>query len=170
MNSKFTTGVLITVISTAVLGIILVLVFAFGPNFSAGDNLSVIEIEAIDNSQEEVEFNSLDFYPGKSHSYQVKVKAVKTGDYKINFNFETEKVSALSDYVTVRILDDEDNVIYEELLKKALEDDNITVECSMKNNKKENYQIVYYMDSSVGNEAKNLELTLDLIISVSEKK
>ena len=76
----------------------------------------------------------------------------------------------MSDYVTVRILDDEDNVIYEELLKKALEDDNITIECSMKNNKKENYQIVYYMDSSVGNEAKNLELTLDLIISVSEKK
>ena len=39
----------------------------------------------------------------------------------------------------------------------------------LEKNSKEELTVVYYMESTVGNEAKNLEITVDLFITISEK-
>ena len=170
LSKKFTSGVLITTIVTAVLAFIIILLFMLGPNYPIqGADVSVIEVKVEDGSETEIEFKELEFYPGIAHDYTIKLQSKKTSKFAISFNFTTEEMTALSQYVKVKIIDSDDNVLYDQLVKEAIEADAFVVDLNLKKNSKDELKVVYYMESSVGNEAKNLEFTLDLVITIEEK-
>ena len=170
INSKVANGIVITTIVTAVVSVKLVLIFMLGPNYPIqGADVSIIEIKVEDNSETEIEFKELEFYPGTSYDYTIKLNTKKTSKYEISFDFTAEEMSALSQYVKVKIVDSKENILYDELVKDAIESDPFVASYDLEKNSKEELTVVYYMESTVGNEAKNLEITVDLFITISEK-
>ena len=170
LSNKVTNGILIATIATAVLTVIFVLIFMLGPNYPIqGADVSVIEVKVEDGSETEIEFNELEFYPGVAYDYTIKLKSKKTAEFEISFDFTAEEMSSLSQYVKVKIIDSKENVLYDKLVKDAIEDEAFVVEADLEKNVKEDLTVIYYMEHTVGNEAKNLELTLDLVITIDEK-
>ena len=170
LNNKLTNGVFVATGAAAAITFILVLIFMLGPTFPVEKtDLSIIDVNVSDGTETEVEFESLVFNPGTEHEYTIKLKTKKTGKYEISFDFNAEEVSALSQYVKVKILDSDNNVLYDQILQDAIDGEIFKVDCELEKNIKDNLTVVYYLESTVGNEAKNLELTIDLVISITKK-
>ena len=167
LNKKFTTGVLVTVISLAIIGLILVLFFIFWSKLPIiTTDVSIIEINLEDGSEEKIEFKNLELIPGSSVEYNVKVKVDKTDEYLLSFDFLIVKDSRLKRYTRVKIVDEDGVIICDETLKNLLDSEE-GIDYVFKISKSEPLylDIIYYMDESVGNEAKKLSMTFDLIIS-----
>ena len=170
LNNKVTNGVLITTMVTAVLTIIIILIFMLGPNYPIqGADVSVIEVKVEDGSETEIEFKELEFYPGASYDYTIKLKTNKTAKFGISFDFNAEETSELGQYVKVKIIDSKANVLYDELIKDAIDGEVFTVDLDLVKKQDEELTVVYYMESTVGNEAKNLDFLLDLVVTIEEK-
>ena len=61
------------------------------------------------------------------------------------------------------------NVVCDELLADAIEDDNIVFPVDFEANDKNEIKIVYYLPLDVGNEAKKAEAQFELILTASNE-
>ncbi len=166
LNKKFTTGILITVMLLAIIGLILVLFFIFGDMFPIiATDVSVIEINLEDGKEEVIEFKNLELIPGSEVEYNVKVTVDKSDEYVLSFDFITLKDSKLKKYTHVKIVDENGVVICDELLKNLLDTEGIDHVFKISKLNPLYLDIIYYMEESVGNEAKGLEMTFDIIVS-----
>ena len=166
LNNKFTTGVLITVMSTAIIGLILVLIFIFGNNYPiVVTDVSIIEFNLNDGSEQVIEFKDLDFIPGSVNDYTVKINTKKSNEYILSFDFLEKDESKLKDYVHMKIVDEDGTVIFDKLLSELINEDKVNYLFYLEKGNPKYFEIVYYMEETVGNEAKGLEMTFDLIVS-----
>ena len=167
LNKKFTTGLLITVAALAIIGILLVLFVTFfkdGFPIIATD-VSIIEINLDDDSEQIIEFKDLELIPGYGIEYNVKVSVDKSDEYDLSFDFVTLDDSKLKKYTHVKIVDEDGVVICDELLKELLDNDGVTHTFKISRFNPLYLDVIYYMDESVGNEAKGLEMTFNLVVS-----
>ena len=78
---------------------------------------------------------------------------------------ETEE-GTLKHYARVKILAN-DEVLHDELLATAFENDNIVIPIDFRKDKNTELKIVYYLPLEVGNEAKNTEAVFELQLTAS---
>ena len=153
LNNKFTTGILITVMSTAIIGLVLVLIFIFGNNYPIiATDVSIIEFNLDDGSEQVIE-------------YTVKINTKESNDYVLTFLFFEKEESKLKEYIHVKIVEEDDKVVFDMLLSDIIKDDKISYLFYLDEETPKYFDIIYYMDETVGNEAKGLEMTFDLIVS-----
>lgn len=166
LNNKFTTGILITVMSTAIIGLVLVLIFIFGNNYPIiATDVSIIEFNLDDGSEQVIEFQDLEFVPGSMNDYTVKINTKESNDYILSFLFFEKEESKLKEYIHVKIVEEDDKVVFDMLLSDIIKDDKISYLFYLDEETPKYFDIIYYMDETVGNEAKGLEMTFDLIVS-----
>ena len=124
-----------------------------------------ITIHVETDETELVSFRHIGLIPGESCEYKIKFKGKE--DVILEFDFIEKEEKSLKNFAYVRIVS-EDNVIFEELLADAFENEEIVVPISFYKKLNTELTIIYYRPDEVGNEAKNAEADFDLEIRASE--
>ncbi len=171
LNNKFTTGILITVMTTAIIGLILVLIFIFGNNYPIiATDVSIIEINLNDRTEQVIEFKDLEFVPGSVNDYTIKVETNKSSEYILSFDFAEVTDSKLKDYVHMKIVEEDDTVVYDKLLSDLIDGGGENYLFYLDEETPKYFEVIYYMDESVGNEAKGLDMTFVLNVTSNIKE
>jgi hypothetical protein len=74
------------------------------------------------------------------------------------------KDGTLGDFARVKLLS-HGNELYDKLLSEAFDGEAIELEVDLKNHINSELQVVYYLPSDVGNEAKGAEAFFELLVS-----
>lgn len=133
-------------------------------DMASSDEVDEIEIRVNNHTIELIEFKDLSLIPGESCTYTVNLKGAATKRYILSLDFIEKGDQTLKDYARVKMISG-DEVIYDELLADAFEDDDIAFDVDFSEYRNTELTIVYYMPMDVGNEAKNAEALFDLEIS-----
>lgn len=165
MNKNRITNIIFgSLVALVVIGIALIIWMLLNPILRN----NVIRVDVEDNGEKIVAFERLNIIPGDVEEYTIKLKSEVSCTYEINFGFQELENKGLKDHVYIKIQMD-DEVLCDKLLKDVFEDEAITFECTMKRKKRYDIKVTYYMLETVGNEAKNMESTFNLVISATNK-
>ena len=132
------------------------------------DERNVIKISLDEGDIKPVKFDALSLVPGDECEYEVKLVKGGAGKFDLSLDFVETGDGTLKDYAWVKIIT-AGNVVYEELLVDALENENITFPVDFEEDKNTEFQIVYYLPIDVGNEAKNAEAKFGLMLTASNE-
>ena len=113
------------------------------------------------NKNEIVAFDVNNMLPGDSIYQQYNVSVSCTGDVTVKFRANIKDKEKLSEVLNVKvILVDEDSVLYDGLMKDMPKSLNAKIKTNSRITKTLQYDIITYLDTSVGNEymAKSVEI------------
>ena len=133
------------------------------------DDRNNIEVSLFDEETETIKFESLCLLPGDSCEYTVRLKSDNTKKYELKLDFTETEERTLKNYARVRIIA-HDEIVYDELLKEAFEDEGIILHVNFKENKNTELKFIYYLPTHVGNEAKNAEAIFELQLTATTKE
>ena len=132
------------------------------------DEQNVIKVLLSDDATVTEQFESLRLVPGEECEYTVKLQSKKEVLYDLNLDFVETEDKTLKQFARVKILSN-GQVLYDELLATAFEDEDIAVEVDFRTDKNTELTILYYLPIDVGNEAKNAEAIFELLLSANIK-
>ena len=156
----------IILISASVL--IIVGVALMGFVLATSDDRNVMNICLEEGKTESVEFENLCLLPGQSCEYVIKLKRDSAKEYDLSFDFVETEEKALKNFARVKIISNGE-LIYDELLAKAFESQNVVLPVDFNDDKNTEITIVYYLPIDVGNEAKNAEAAFELLLTASNE-
>ena len=123
-----------------------------------------IKVDLDDGKTENVEFDGIALVPGESCEYVIKFKGKSSLKYDTHLKFVEKEEKTLKNFARVKIMSG-DEVVYDELLATAFEDDGVDLAVDFFRRKNTELKIVYYMPLDIGNEAKNAEAIFELQIT-----
>ncbi len=133
------------------------------------DERGVFDVDLGDGKTEMLVFEDLALVPGESCEYIVRLKESSVSQYDLELDFvDRDQEKTLKYYARVKIVIDGE-IIYDELLKDAFEDDKIVLPVDIEENKNTELKIVCYLPIEVGNEAKNTEVAFALLMKASNE-
>jgi hypothetical protein len=160
MNNQMIKNICILALSVLIIiGVILMLSAAF----SGGED-NVIQIELDKDSLPPLEFSDLHLIPGGSCEYVIKFSGRASGKYSLDLKLVKTKDGTLGDFARVKLLSHGEE-LYDKLLSEAFDGEAIELEVDLKNHINSELQVVYYLPSDVGNEAKGAEAFFELLVS-----
>ena len=132
------------------------------------DDRNNIEVRLSDGETEKLKFESLSLVPGEQCEYNIILKSDNAKKYDLSLDFVETEEKTLKDFARVKILSGSE-VVYDELLKTAFEDESIVLPVDFTKEKNSELNIVYYLPIEVGNEAKNAEAKFELMLTASNE-
>lgn len=148
--------------------LILIAVTLTGWMLATEDERNVIVVELVKGETECIEFDSLALVPGEECGYTVRFKKAVGNEYTVTMDFTETEEKTLKNFARVKIISSGE-VIYDELLATAFEDENLILPINFAEKKNTELDIVYYLPVDIGNEAKNAEAIFELYISASNE-
>ena len=129
----------------------------------------VIKVKLSDGETEAVKVEALSLTPGDSCEYTLELEDDTFAKYDLKLKFvDSAPKKTLKDYARVKIVSGE-TVVYDELLAKAFQNDNLVLPVDLNTGKNAELKIVYYLPLEVGNEAKNAEASFKLLLTASNE-
>lgn len=135
---------------------------------ATADDRNVIKVSLDEGDSKPVRFEALSLVPGDECEYSVKLVKDGADKFDLNFDFVETGDGTLKNYARVKIVVN-GNVVHDELLADALENENILLSVDFGEDKNTEFQIVYYLPLDVGNEAKNAEALFGLMLTASNE-
>lgn len=132
------------------------------------DERNNIVVKLSDDGGEIVEFEALTLVPGEQCEYVIKLKNTNANEYDLSLDFIEVEEGTLKNYARVKIIS-KDEVVYDELLVDAFEDQNILFRIDFELFKNTELKIVYYLPIDIGNEAENAEALFKLALVASNE-
>ena len=132
------------------------------------DERNNIVVDLFDDDPDSLKFESLSLVPGQECEYNVRLKSEHSKTYDLEFDFVDLGEGTLKNFARVKVIAN-GNVVCDELLADAMEDDNIVFPVDFKANDKNEIKIVYYLPLDVGNEAKKAEAQFELVLTASNE-
>ena len=129
---------------------------------------NVVEVDLDDGETETIGFESLKLLPGEECEYSVTLKRESTKKYNLTLEFVETEEKTLKKFARVKIFANGE-VVYDELLETAFEDDAIVLPVDVGTNKNTELKFVYYLPLDVGNEAKKAEAIFELQMTASNE-
>lgn len=135
---------------------------------ATADDRNVIKVSLDEGDSKPVRFEALSLVPGDECEYSVKLVKDGADKFDLKFDFVETGDGTLKNYARVKIVVN-GNVVHDELLADALENENILLSVDFGEDKNTEFQIVYYLPLDVGNEAKNAEALFGLMLTASNE-
>lgn len=132
------------------------------------DERNVIKVSLDSGDSKPIKFEALKLVPGDECEYTVKLVRGGADNYSLKMDFVETGDGMLKNFARVKIITG-DNVVYDELLADTIENENIMLPIDLKKEKSKELRIVYYLPLDVGNEAKNAEALVGLILTASNE-
>lgn len=126
-----------------------------------------VEIEADGSTSETLSVKNLKLLPAGSAEYRVSLSCEESGEYLFRLEFEEKTASALDKYVSVAVLDGEQELA-RVLLKDAFDGEVITFERQMEAERDSKIVISYTMAREAGNDAQGAEAAFDIILTAQK--
>lgn len=126
----------------------------------------VIKLSLEDGVTESVQFDGLSLVPGNECGYTVVLEYEEKTKCDLKLDFVETEEGTLKNFARVKVMAG-DEVLYDELLATAIENDNIVLPVDFRKDKNTELKIVYYLPFEVGNEAKNTEAVFELQLTAS---
>ena len=124
----------------------------------------------LNGEQQPLKFESLKLVPGQQCEYTVNLEKIRTDDYTVNFDFiDVKEEYTLKNFARVKLVSG-DEILYDELLADAFEDEKITMTVDFSEKKNTKFKVIYYLPIDVGNEAKNAEAVFELLLTASNEE
>lgn len=156
----------IILITVSVLSIVGVVLLCW--TMATADDRNVISVSLKDGETTAVEFENLALVPGDMVEYTVKFKGNYHKRYDVLLDFSEKEEKTLKYFARVKIISN-DEIIYDDLLATILGDDAIALPVDFKEDKNTELTVVYYLPAEVGNEAKNAEAMVEMLITASNE-
>lgn len=132
------------------------------------DERNVIRVSLDKGDSDPVKFEALSLVPGDECEYGVKLVKGRTNTLDLRFDFIETGDGTLKNYARVKIMV-QGNIVYDDLLANALENEKISLSVDFEKNKNTEFQVIYYLPIDVGNEAKNAEAKFGLMLTASNE-
>ena len=132
------------------------------------DERNVIKVSLDSGDSKPIKFEALKLVPGDECEYTVKLVRGGADKYNLKMDFVETEDGMLKNFARVKIITG-GNVVYDELLADTIENENIMLPIDLKKEKSKELRIVYYLPLDVGNEAKNAEALVGLILTASNE-
>ncbi len=132
------------------------------------DERNNIVVNLSDDNTEIVEFEALTLVPGEQCEYRIKLKNKNANEYDLSLDFVELEDKTLKNFARVKIVS-KDEVLYDELLADAFEDENIVFPIDFEVFRNTELRVIYYLPIEVGNEAKNAEALFKLVLTASNE-
>lgn len=150
---------------TLALGIVIVYC-VFQPQIM---NRNIIEIDIAEEGTKVVSFDGFSVLPGEEKGYTFVFDEVDVTPYDVAFQFKSKMDSDSYNFIYVRIIVDGE-ILQDKQLNQAFADDPTIVHIEPLKDRDVDVKIVYYIPIDVGNEAQNVELDFDLIVTTTTLK
>lgn len=128
----------------------------------------VVEVVLIDRTEHVIKFEEGGLVPGDERSYIVQLRRADVDRGYLSFDFMETEDTGLKNFARVKVILEEE-VLLDELLTDAFEDDRIVMPIDFKKEDTMELLVVYYLPLSVGNEAKNTETVFELKLIASNE-
>ena len=146
--------------------LILVGVLLLGLSLKNKETPDVIKVSLEDGVTQSVQFEGLGLVPGQACEYTLSLKHEEKVKCDLKLDFVETEEGTLKNFARVKVMAG-DEVLYDELLATAIENDNIVLPVDFRKDKNTELKIVYYLPLEVGNEAKNTEAVFELQLTAS---
>ena len=152
-----------------------IILFWYGCNWilelysiETGDDLCLLLLLLLIFEQELFEFNN--FSPGSEKGYTLQFEGNSNGKYLFNFHFNEIGNGELKKYLNVGIKMNGE-VVYECSLMELLSgQNNLSFELKILRKEIVEFELIYLMPESIGNEAQNALGKFNLLVSIKEQK
>lgn len=149
--------------------LIIVGVSLMGWMLATKDERGVIKVELEDGKTESLTFEDLALVPGEECEYTIQLKKTSASKYDLKLDFvDNDDEKTLKNYARVKIVVDGE-VISDGLLADILKKEKIVLPVDFDHGKNTELKVVYYLPSDVGNEAKNAEAFLALLLTAGNE-
>ena len=119
---------------------------------------------------EEIKFEFNNFSPGSEKGYTLQFEGNSNGKYLFNFHFNEIGNGELKKYLNVGIKMNGE-VVYECSLMELLSGQNdLSFELKILRKEIVEFELIYLMPESIGNEAQNALGKFNLLVSIKEQK
>ena len=147
---------------------ILVGVFVLAWMLMTAEERNVIRVSLEMGDSKPVVFEALDLVPGDSRGYEIRLVKEGSDKYDLRIDFVETGDGTLKNYARVKIIA-HGEAVYDDLLANALESESIVLAVDFKEKQNTEFQVVYYLPPDVGNEAKNAEAKVGLLLTASNE-
>jgi hypothetical protein len=131
-------------------------------------NRNVIVVKLNGDNPQMVGFECLGLVPGDEREYTVSLKSRMAGEGIVRLQFVEREEKTLKQYAYVKIFLGE-TLICDELMANVFKREQIELIVDFTSGDSTDLHIVYYLPVDVGNEAKNADVSFDLILSAGDK-
>ena len=132
------------------------------------DDRDVIRINVDNQESKTISFENLAMAPGEETGYTFMFDQVDLAEYDVVLQFKKTEKTVPCDFIYVRISVDGE-VMHDKSLGEFLDKDPVFFHINPIKNKSREVNVTYYIPLDVGNEAQDVEVYFDLIVTATSQ-
>ena len=132
------------------------------------DDRDVIRINVDHEESKTISFENLAMVPGEETGYTFTFDQVDIADYDVVLQFKKTEKTVPCDFIYVRISIDGE-ILHDKSLGELLDKDPIFFHVTPIKDRSREVNVVYYIPLDVGNEAQDVEVYFDLVVTATSQ-
>lgn len=133
-----------------------------------GKERDIIHINIDSRESKTVSFQNASMVPGEETGYTFVFDQVDLAEYDVALQFKKTEKTVPCDFIYVRISVD-GKVLHDKPLDNFLDNNAVFIHIEPIEDKREEVEVTYYIPLDVGNEAQDIEVYFDLVVTATSQ-